>query len=195
MTVFRACGLLEQHSVNETPEGIRLSGIATTITPNRLGDTVVTQGAQFKLPLPLLWQHAHDEPVGVVERAAVADSAIQVSMFLPRPAQSAALIERYREATESVRLGLVRGLSIGFFAKFPDVDVNEETFAFTFKKWEWYELSLVTVPANAEATIHSVMEIAEGRARAPAPSAAPHAVSVRLVRRDASCVYLQGKQQ
>ena len=40
----------------------RFSGIATTPTPDRVGDIVEPRGAQFQLPVPLLWQHDSRAP-------------------------------------------------------------------------------------------------------------------------------------
>ena len=48
-----------------------IEGIATTPTPDRMGDIVEPDGAEFKMPIPLLWQHDSHEPVGHVTRAKV----------------------------------------------------------------------------------------------------------------------------
>ena len=43
-----------------------IEGIATTPTPDRMGDIVEPLGVQFKNPSPLLWQHDSTKPVGTV---------------------------------------------------------------------------------------------------------------------------------
>ncbi|MFM7011873.1 MAG: peptidase U35, partial [Betaproteobacteria bacterium] len=43
-----------------------IEGIATTPSPDRYGDIVEPDGAKFQLPIPLLWQHDSDKPVGHV---------------------------------------------------------------------------------------------------------------------------------
>ncbi|HET7375741.1 MAG TPA: hypothetical protein VFK30_03475, partial [Anaerolineae bacterium] len=41
-----------------------IEGVATTPTPDRVDDIVDPMGAKFNLPMPLLWQHRHDQPIG-----------------------------------------------------------------------------------------------------------------------------------
>lgn len=65
-----------------------------------------------------------------------------------------AIKERVAEAWDSIKLGLVRGLSIGFRPlKGEPVDPDKAFSGMRFKEWEWLELSAVTVPANAGAGI------------------------------------------
>lgn len=148
MTINRAYSVL--HVKRVEPEKRTISGIATTPTPDRLGDIVEPLGIQFNNPLPLLWQHQHDKPVGTVKFGKPTDDGIEFTAQLPLNAQSAAVRERVEEAWDSVNLGLVRGASIGFvpiewnFMKDGGVRIE---------KSEVIELSLVTIPANAEATI------------------------------------------
>lgn len=135
-----------------------IRGIATTPTPDRYGDVVESKGAQFRLPLPALWQHSSWLPVGNVIAASVQDDGIPVEIELAQPKESKVLIERLDEAWESVKLGLVRGLSIGFRALPDGYVLHPDTYSIEFRAWEWLELSLVTIPANAEATIQSVKQ-------------------------------------
>lgn len=60
----RAWSTFEIKSVDE--EQRIVTGIATTPATDRMGDIVESMGAEFKLPLPLLWQHDSDSPVGTV---------------------------------------------------------------------------------------------------------------------------------
>lgn len=43
-----------------------VEGVASTPTADRMGDVVEPMGAKFQTPMPLLWQHEHDKPVGHV---------------------------------------------------------------------------------------------------------------------------------
>lgn len=133
-----------------------VEGIATAITPDRYGDIVEPKGAQFKLPLAGLWQHRSSEPVGLVTRANVHDDHIAVRFDFAEPTESQTLIDRVTEAWESVKLGLVRGFSIGFNPA--EYNIIKDTYSFHFMTWEWLELSLVTIPAHPEAeiTVHHV---------------------------------------
>lgn len=132
-----------------------LTGIATTPTADRMDDVVEPNGAVFKLPLPLLWQHRHDQPIGHVTRATVKDSGIEVVAQIAK--SDGALKQFLDSAWESIKLGLVRGLSIGF-SPLESADI-EGSWGRRFTKWEWLELSAVTVPANAEATIQTIKSI------------------------------------
>src|ERR1044072_1432291 len=58
----RMWSVLEVKGLNEGERSI--SGMATTPSTDRIGDIVASMGATFSLPIPLLWQHKHDQPVG-----------------------------------------------------------------------------------------------------------------------------------
>lgn len=132
-----------------------ITGIASTPGTDRMDDIVEPSGAEFTLPIPLLWQHRHDSPIGQVVRAKVTEKGIEVLARLVAPTDDMPnqLAARLQEAWHSIKTGLVRGLSIGF---------NPKEYSFMdnggvhFLKWDWTELSAVTIPANAEATITAI---------------------------------------
>ncbi|WP_448680008.1 phage major capsid protein [Pseudomonas nicosulfuronedens] len=134
-----------------------ITGIASTPSPDRMQDVVEPKGAQFKLPIPFLWQHNHDEPIGHVTEAKVTQKGIEVSVQLTQVDEPGKLKDRLDEAWQSIKSGLVRGLSIGFSAK--EFEQIPGSWGLRFLSWEWFELSAVTIPANAEATITSVKSI------------------------------------
>lgn len=132
-----------------------LTGIATTPEVDRMGDIVEPKGAVFKLPIPLLWQHNHEQPIGHVTQAKAKDSGIEV---VAQVAKSDGALKQFLDsAWENIKLGLVRGLSIGF-VPIESVDI-EGSWGRRFTKWEWYELSAVTVPANSKANIQTIKSI------------------------------------
>jgi len=142
-------------TVKEADEASRIvAGIATTPTPDRMGDIVEPKGAQFTLPLPLLWQHDASKPVGHVLDAKVTDGGIEVRAQIAQIAEPGVLKDRLDEAWQSLKSGLVRGFSIGF--KAIEAARIKDTWSEHFLKWDWLELSLVTIPANAEASITSI---------------------------------------
>ena len=133
-----------------------IEGVASTPTPDRMGDIVEPMGAKFALPMPLLWQHDHSKPVGFVEFAEPTEEGIPFRARLAEVTEAGALKDRIEEAWQSVKAGLVRGVSIGFQAlEYSFLDTG----GIRFSAWEWVELSLVTVPANAEATIQNIKSI------------------------------------
>ncbi len=134
----------------------KIYGIATTPSPDRADDIVEPKGAVFTLPVPFLWQHKHDKPIGQVIEANVQDDGIHVVIQLadPNEMQSETLKARIIEAWDSIKSGLVRGLSVGF--KSIESNSIDGTWGYRYVKWDWYELSAVTVPANQEATITAI---------------------------------------
>ena len=132
-----------------------VEGMATTPTPDRMGDIVEPKGVEFKNPMPLLWQHNHSQPVGHVTFGKATDEGIPFKAQLADPAQaeSTTLKERLMEAWDSVTMGLVKGVSIGFIP----LEYNfMKDGGLRIEKSEVIELSLVTIPANAEATITQI---------------------------------------
>lgn len=174
----RAYSLLTVKAVSEDRRVIR--GIATTPAVDRVGDVIEPLGVEFKNPLPLLWQHRHDKPVGTVKFSNPTADGIEFEAELPVIADEGTLKDRVDEAWQSVQAGLVRGASIGFRPiEYSFLDGG----GIRFTKSEVFELSLVTVPANAEATIMTVKSLdaqhmaSSGKnvpASIPAPSAEGH---------------------
>jgi HK97 family phage prohead protease len=148
--VGRAYSFVEFKAFDEDTR--ELTGIASTPTPDRYMDIVEPKGADYKLPLPLLWQHDSWSPVGNVIKAKPTDAGIEVVMRLAQTDEPGVLKDRLDEAWQSVKLKLVRGLSIGFRAK--EYTYIQDTGGIHFLEWDWLELSLVTIPANAEATLN-----------------------------------------
>ena len=123
-------------------------GIASTPEVDRMGDVVEPEGAQFSLPLPLLAHHDHSQPVGAVIEAKATPEGIRIVARLALDAS-----ERVREVWALVKAGALRGLSIGF------MPLKQSPIAgggYRFSVWEWHELSIVAVPANASATIANI---------------------------------------
>ncbi|MFW1700864.1 HK97 family phage prohead protease [Acinetobacter pittii] len=161
----QAYSLLEIKAVDE--EQWVLEGIATTPTPDRVDDVVEPKGAQFTLPVPFLWQHDKRQPIGQVIEADVTDAGIRVKIQLTKPDQveSETLKARLQEAWDSIKTGLVRGLSIGFRGlEMADI---QGTWGYKFIKWDWYELSAVTIPANQEATITGIKSLCQSKKEIP----------------------------
>jgi HK97 family phage prohead protease len=131
-----------------------IEGIATTPTPDRYGDVVEPDGAKFKLPLPLLWQHNSREPIGHVQFAKVGKDGISIKAKLVKIDEPGALKDRLDEAWQSLKSGLVRGLSIGFTPL--ESARIKDTYSEHFLSWEWLELSCVVIAANADASITAI---------------------------------------
>ena len=165
----KAFSLMTVKSVDE--EKRIITGIATTISPDREDDIVEPLGAKFTLPIPFLWQHDHSKPIGEVISATVTDKGIDVEVQIAQIHEQGRLKERVDEAWQSIKTGLVKGLSIGFRGK--EYNYIDGSCGVHFKEWDWYELSAVTIPANMEASITSVKKLSEPQEEAPAVSEKP----------------------
>jgi HK97 family phage major capsid protein/HK97 family phage prohead protease len=168
----RAYSLLTVKTVND--EAREITGMATTPTPDRLNDVVEPDGAQFSLPMPLLWQHDDKQPIGHVTTAKVTKAGIEIVAKIASIAEPGKLKDRLDEAWQSLKSGLVSGLSIGF--KPLEHEYIKETKGYRFIKWAFLELSAVTIPANAECTITTVRSIDAALRAAPGHQHMPRRV-------------------
>ncbi|MDN3710983.1 phage major capsid protein [Paracoccus cavernae] len=171
----RAYSLLTVKSVSEG--GRRIKGIATTPAPDRDGDIIEPLGVTFTNPAPLLWQHDISAPVGRVWFDQPTAESVTFEAELPVVAEPGPVRDRVEEAWQSVTSGLVTGVSIGFR---PVSWSYLDSGGVRVDACEVFELSLVTIPANVEATIQRVKSLdATGLAakgKKPGASAnAPHA--------------------
>jgi HK97 family phage major capsid protein/HK97 family phage prohead protease len=149
----RAYSLLDVKSVNEDERII--AGTASTPETDRDGDIMEPTGADFQLPIPLLWQHDADQPIGEVFAATVTAKGIQIKARIFKSDEPGALKDRLDLAWQSVKLRLVKGLSVGFKGieyAFMEKGVH-------FVKWLWLELSCVTIPANQSASIATIKSL------------------------------------
>lgn len=174
----RAYSLLQVKSFDEDKRTI--TGIATTPSTDRVGDIVEPLGVKFKNPMPLLWQHRADSPVGKVKFDKPTAKGITFTAEIAKTDEPGTLKDRLDEAWQSVKLGLVSAVSIGFRAI--KYDVMSEG-GLRFKETEVYELSLVTIPANSQAIISAVKNLdvgvsADNVRTPPASRKAVHSVKI-----------------
>lgn len=170
----RAYSLLEVKEISEEGGEYVIRGMATTPTPDRVGDVVEPLGATFAKTIPLLWQHKTDKPVGLAELGKPTKKGIPFIARLPIIKESGVLKDRVDEAIQSIRYRLVAAVSIGFRV-INDAVERIET-GLRFLETEILELSLATIPAQSEATIQAIKYIdttlraASGRERGRAVS-------------------------
>lgn len=170
MMLKRAWAKLEVKAAEESGGKRVLRGIATTPATDSYGDIVESEGAQFDLPLPVLWQHDAGDPVGWVTMAKPNSKGIPVEIEIASVAEPGALKDRLDMVWQYAKTKLVRGLSIGF----NPIEFNQikGSYGYHFLKWAWLELSLVTIPANQEASITAIKSADSGR-RAPLGTRSP----------------------
>lgn len=121
---------------------------------DRVGDWI--EPGAFKstaLPLPMLFGHDQNDPVGTWSEAKETDEGLQVKGRL--------LVEdlpRAREVRALVKSGAVRGISIGFLTK--DA-VARKGGGRTIKSLQLLEASLVTLPMHPGAQVTSAKSAIE----------------------------------
>lgn len=134
-----------------------IRGIASTPEVDRVGDIVVPEGAQYNLPIPFLWQHDRHSPIGNVTSLKVGKKGIEFEAQIESDDEPGPLKDLLDLAWRSIQKRLVRFTSIGF-KPLESADIDG-TWGQKFTKWEFLELSAVTIPANASAAITSVKQL------------------------------------
>jgi len=153
----RAYSVIEVKALDEKRR--RFSGWATTPAMDRVQDTINPMGAKFANPLVLLHQHNHDAPIGNVTFEKPTPKGIKFEAEMPVIGDAGPLKDRVDTAWGEIQHGLVRAVSIGFR---PLKYAFKEDGGIEFQEIEIFELSTVSIPANAEAIISAVKSIDRG---------------------------------
>lgn len=159
--MHRAYSMLNVKSIDEDVDYWTVKGTATTPTPDRLNDVIEPLGAQYQKEIPLLWQHNPHHPVGITQLGKATKKGIPFEARLPKVKESGTLKDRIDEAIQSMKYRLVSAVSIGFRV-IDDAMEFLDNGGILFEKTEIMELSLVTIPAQMEATITSVKSLDQG---------------------------------
>lgn len=114
--------------------------------PDRIGDMIV-KGAftGTSLPLPMLFGHDQNDPVGTWDVAEEGDEGLRLKGRLLVDE-----VTRAREVRALVRSGAVRGISIGFRTK---KAAKRPKGGRTIEQLELLEASLVTIPMHPGARV------------------------------------------
>jgi len=147
----RAYSLFEVKSLDASQR--QFKGWATTPATDRGGDTINPMGAKFRNPLPLLHQHRHSEPIGLVNFEEPTKKGIKFSAEIPTIEEPGPLKDRVDTAWGEIRHGLVRAVSIGFR---PLKYAYRDEGGIDFQEIEIFELSSVSIPALPDAVITQV---------------------------------------
>lgn len=151
MEVERKILPLHIDEIKAQGDGWFVAGMASTFwgAPDSYGD-IVAKGAfaeslKARPSVPLLWQHDQCEPIGKTVSLSENDSGLFGHWSLVPTATG-------RKAHQLLDAELVTGLSIGFIAR--DAEYNDDDVR-VLKAVDLYEVSLVTIPANASAVVTS----------------------------------------
>jgi len=131
--------------MTEDNEDIIIEGYANTTDKDRVGDVVVESawvngGLDNYLKNPvLLAYHDHSRPVGVMTEYGVNNKGLHITGRITKAAG---------DVYDLVKSGVLQAFSVGFRVK--DADYDTETDIFVIKDLELHEISVVSVPANAD---------------------------------------------
>lgn len=146
-----------------------IRGLANSGQLDRVGDIVDPKGGSWTLPVPLLWQHQHDQPIGWVRSIDARNDGLWIT------AELAEGIGKSDEAWRAIEAGLVDSYSIGFTAyEWDELPHGGRRFV----SWTLLEISVVTVPADSAAKIQRGARTTI-KARGDIPA---HPGAVRLLR-------------
>lgn len=126
-----------------------ISGLAWKFgEPDRIGDWI-EPGAfkSAKLPLPMLFGHDMNDPVGSWDAAEEKADGLHITGNL-----LVNEVSRAREVLALVKSGAVRGISLGFITKQANARKGGGRI---IKSLEWLEASLVTIPMHPGAKVAS----------------------------------------
>ena len=179
----RAYSVLTIKKIVQSDDERLIEGIASTPNPDRVNDIVEPLGAKFSLPIPLLLatQCRGTRRPGRIRASDQGRDSFPRAHSQTRPSPAPLRQWLIRPGTR-VKAGVVRGVSIGFKTTEKDVLKNG---GWRIKAWEWFELSLVTIPANVEATITNIKSFdrqtsaAPGQRRLPSSNAGAAASSTK----------------
>lgn len=152
--------VLEQKAIAETASHWIIRGIATTPRVDRVGDIVRPRGARFDRMPKLMLYHDSTKPIGNLTKATPSDSGIPFEAAIPKVAEPGVVRDRIDEAIHSIKYDLLSYVSIGFKPiEYEPIDKNDRYGAQDFKTWDWFELSVVTIPAQPDAVITGIKSI------------------------------------
>ena len=141
-SVFKAA----EENVSSTDQSITITGLASTDCIDRAGDIILKTAWMAgidnyrKNPI-ILFNHCYDEPIGKAIDIRVTDAGLQITAKISTAAE---------EVYQLIKEGILTTFSVGFTIK--DADYNKATDGLIIKAVELYEISVVSVPCNQDAT-------------------------------------------
>jgi len=125
------------------------------VAAGAFADSLAERAAK-KRPIPVLWQHRTDSPLGVYDVVREDEKGLYVEGRLLTKEVNLA-----REAHALMKAGAVTGLSIGYWTRASSYD--EKSGIRTLTQVDLEEVSIVTMPANDESRIDAIkMKLAHG---------------------------------
>lgn len=124
------------------------------VLPGAFAKTLSDHRQRDSMPA-LLWQHRSDEPIGVWEDMREDDHGLFARGRLALDTQ------RGKEAHSLLKMGALKGLSIGYAVPADGAEWDEDAEVLKLSEIDLWETSLVTFPANREAQVTQVRQALE----------------------------------
>ena len=134
-------------SVGTEDGSVMIRGMASTNHSDRAGDVITAEAWKkggldsFQNNPVILFNHNYDKPIGRATSLKVTDSGLELEAKISKAA---------KDVCDLVKDGVLGAFSVGFRVK--DADYIEETDGLKIKDAELFEVSVVSVPCNQEAT-------------------------------------------
>ena len=124
------------------------------VMPGAFQDSLAQWQDQKALP-PILWQHNSDQPIGPFTKMAEDGKGLAVEgQLLVKD------VKKAREAYALLKANAIRGMSIGYNPLEEEYDAK--TNVNRLLKVDLWEVSIVTFPANTDATVSQIKTILKG---------------------------------
>ena len=129
-------------------KALRVAGYASVFDVADRGGDVVAQGAfaDAVAPIPLLWQHQLNEPIGFVDALSEDARGLRITARIVGHGRGA-------EAAALVKAGAITGLSFGYRVKAASPVRSPGRSGRRLERLELVEVSLVTFPMQREAQL------------------------------------------
>ena len=132
-------------AIADDDEVLQIEGFANTTTVDRVGDIILeeawTKGGldnYLKNPIILAY-HNHDRPIGKMVDYSVNNKGLKIT---------AEIIKSGGEIYSLIKSGILKTFSVGFRTR--EADYDTDTDLFVIKDLELMEVSVVSIPANAD---------------------------------------------
>jgi HK97 family phage prohead protease len=165
-----------------------IQGMATTPALDSYGDIVEPRGVKAKADIPLFLYHDSQQTVGRARLGKGTDQGVPFEASIPHVKEAGRLKDRVDEAWQMLKYRLITGVSIGFQVLDDKVE-RLKNGGLRYLETEVLELSLVPIPANAEATITAIKSadaalraLSGPEQRAPARVTAPSGATTKAGR-------------
>lgn len=125
---------------------ITIKGIASSNTMDRDGDVILPTAwkdglASYQKNPILLAYHRHDQPIGKVLETTITDKGLEVTAVVSKSAGA---------VYDLIKEGILSTFSVGFRVK--EANYDDVSDIFVIKQAELLELSVVSIPANPDAS-------------------------------------------